>query len=138
MPQHAQPAAASALVDELVTVKAETQEVTRALKERRTEIETQLTAYATETGQTSVFGTDYTAAVSTKSSVAMPDTGSDARHDLELLLKTRGLWDQVEQLSASRLKTLINSDAVTEDVREAVNQYLHRTEKHTVRLRKRP
>jgi putative RecB family exonuclease len=132
------PAAASALVDELVTVKAETHQVTRALKERRTEIETQLTAYATETGQTSVFGTDYAAAVSTKSSVAMPDTGSDARHDLETLLKTRGLWEQVDQLSASRLKTLVNSDAVTEDVREAVNQYLNRTEKHTVRLRKRP
>lgn len=131
------PAAALALVDELVTVKTETQQVTRALKERRTEIETQLTAYAAETGHTSVFGTDYTAAVSTKSSVAMPETGSDARHDLETLLKTRGLWEQVDQLSASRLKTLVNSDTVTEDLREAVNQYLNRTEKHTVRLRKR-
>ena len=130
-------AAASALVDELVTVKDETQQVTRALEARRTAIETKLTAYATETGHTSVFGTDYSAAVSTESSVTIPKAGSDSRSDLEVMLKTHGLWEQVDQLSAPRLKTLVDSDAATEDVREAVNRYLHRSEKHTVRLRKR-
>ena len=130
-------AAASALVDELVTVKDETQQVTRALEARRTAIETQLTAYAVEAGHTSVFGTDYSAAVSTESSVAMPKTGSDVRRDLEAMLKTHGLWEQVDQLSASRLKALVDSDAVTEERREAVNRYLHRSEKYTVRLRKR-
>ena len=67
----------------------------------------------------------------------MPKTGSDVRRDLEAMLKTHGLWEQVDQLSASRLKALVDSDAVTEERREAVNRYLHRSEKYTVRLRKR-
>ena len=118
-------------------MKDEAQQVTRALEARRTVIETELAAYEAETGHTSVFGTDYSAVVSTESSVAMPKAGSDSRRDLEAMLKAHGLWEQVDQLSAPRLKTLVDSDAVTEDVREAVNRYLRRSEKHTVRLRKR-
>jgi hypothetical protein len=79
------------------------------MDERADEIEEKLTAYSTETGNTSIYGAEHYATVSTTTSVDVPKAGSEPRAELESALKSLGLWDQVDQLSPSKLKKLAPS-----------------------------
>ena len=128
---------ASALVDKLVRLRDEKQRITGEMDERADEIRDKLTAYSAETGNTSIYGAEHCATVSTTTSVDVPKEGSEPRLELELVLKSLGLWDQVDQLSSSKLKKLANSDAWADDQREAVNKYLAYSQHARVKLRKR-
>ena len=90
---------ASALVDELASLREEKRLVTGEMDERADEIQEKLTAYSTETGNTSIYGAEHYATVSTTTSVDVPKVGSKPRAELESALKSLGLWDQVDQLS---------------------------------------
>ena len=129
-------AEASALVDELASLRDEKRRVTGEMDERAAEIQEKLTAYSTETGNTSIYGAEHYATVSTTTSVDVPKAGSKPRAELESALKSLGLWDQVDQLSPSKLKKLAASAAWGDDQREAVNKYLERSERSRVNLRK--
>ena len=128
---------ASALVDELASLRDEKRRVTGEMDERANVIQEKLTAYSTETGNTSIYGAEHYATVSTTTSVDVPKAGSKPRAELESALKSLGLWDQVDQLSSSKLKKLAASAAWGDDQREAVNKYLERSERSRVTLRKR-
>jgi putative RecB family exonuclease len=128
---------ASALVDELVSLRDEKQRITGEMDERTDEIREKLRAYSAETGHSSIYGAEHYATVSTTTSVDVPKAGSEPRLELELVLKSLGLWDQVDQLSSSKLKKLADSDALADDQREAVNKYLAYSEHPRVKLRKR-
>ena len=128
---------ASALVDELASLRDEKRRVTGAMDERADVIQEKLTAYSTESGNTSIYGAEHYATVSTTTSVDVPKAGSKPRAELESALKSLGLWDQVDQLSSSKLKKLAASAAWGDDQREAVNKYLERSERSRVNLRKR-
>ena len=130
-------AEASALVDELASLRDEKRRVTGAMDGRADVIQEKLTAYSTETGNTSIYGAEHYATVSTTTSVDVPKAGSKPRAELESALKSLGLWDQVDQLSPSKLKKLAASAAWGDDQREAVNKYLERSERSRVNLRKR-
>jgi hypothetical protein len=127
---------ASALVDELASLRDEKRRVTGAMDGRADVIQEKLTAYSTETGNTSIYGAEHYATVSTTTSVDVPKAGSKPRAELESALKSLGLWDQVDQLSPSKLKKLAASAAWGDDQREAVNKYLERSERSRVNLRK--
>ena len=75
--------------------------------------------------------------VSTTTSVTVTKAGSESRIELEQLLKSLNLWEQVDQLSSSKLKKLADSDVLTNEQRKAVNKYLERSESSRVGLRKR-
>ncbi len=105
--------------------------------ERAEEIREKLAAYSTETGHTSIYGNEYYATVSTTTSVDVPKTNSGTRIELEAALKTLGLWEQVDQLSSSKLKRLAASGAWTDKQLEAINKYLDRSEHSRVELRKK-
>ena len=128
---------ASALVDELASLRDEKRRVTGEMDERANVIQEKLTAYSTETGNTSIYGAEHYATVSTTTSVDVPKAGSKPRAELESALKSLGLWDQVDQLSSSKLKKLAASAAWGDDQREAVNKYLERSERSRVNLQKR-
>jgi hypothetical protein len=128
---------ASALVDELVSLRDETQRITGEMDQRTDEIREKLMAYSAETGNTSIYGAEHYATLSTTTSVDVPKAGSEPRLELELVLKSLGLWDQVDQLSSSKLKKLADSDAWADDQRKAVNKYLAYSEHPGVKLRKR-
>ena len=128
---------ASALVDELVSLRDEKQRITGEMDERADEIREKLTAYSAETSNASIYGAEHYATVSTATSVDVPKAGSEPRLELERVLKSLGLWDQVDQLSSSKLKKLADSDAWADDQREAVNKYLAYSEHARVKLRKR-
>ncbi|MDP6489848.1 MAG: hypothetical protein QF576_03780, partial [Candidatus Poseidoniia archaeon] len=96
-----------------------------------------LAGYSAETGNVSIYGAEHYATVSTNTSVTVPKSGSEPRIELEAILKAFGLWEQVDQLSSSKLKKLADSDALTDEQREAVNKYLERSESSRVGLRKR-
>ena len=130
-------AEASALVDELASLRDEKRRVTGAMDGRADVIQEKLTAYSTETGSTSIYGAEHYATVSTRTSVDVPKAGSQPRTDLESALKSLGLWEQVDQLSPSKLKELAASAAWGDDQREAVNKYLERSERSRVKLLKR-
>ena len=130
-------AEASALVDELASLRDEKRRVTGEMDERADEIREKLTAYSTETGNTSIYGAEHYATVSTTTSVDVPKAGSKPRVELESALKSLGLWEQVDQLSPSKLKKLAASAAWGDDQREAVNKYLERSERSRVKLLKR-
>ena len=105
--------------------------------ERAEEIREKLAACSTETGHTSIHGNEYYATVSTTTSVDVPKTNSGTRIELEAALKTLGLWEQVDQLSSSKLKRLAASGAWTDKQLEAINKYLDRSEHSRVELRKK-
>ncbi len=128
---------ASGLVDELVGLRDEKRRVTNVMDERAEEIKEKLAGYSAETGNTSIFGAEHYATVSTTTSVTVPKSGSEPRLELEAVLKAFGLWEQVEQLSSSKLKKLADSDVLTDEQREAVNKYLERSESSRIGLRKR-
>ena len=128
---------ASALVDELASLRDEKRRVTGEMDGRADEIREHLAAYSTETGNTSIYGTEHYATVSTTTSVNLPKAGSEPRSELEGVLKALGLWEQVDQLSSSKLKKLADSGTWTDGEREAVNKYLERSEDSRVELRKR-
>ena len=96
-----------------------------------------LAAYSAETGNTSIYGAEHYATISATTSVHVPKSGSEPRLELEAVLKAFGLWEQVDQLSSSKLKKLADSDVLTDEQREAVNKYLERSESSRVGLRKR-
>ena len=102
---------ASALVDELVSLRDEKQRITGEMDERADEIREKLTAYSAETGNASIYGAEHYATVSTTASVDVPKAGSEPRLELERVLKSLGLWDQVDQLSSSKLKKLADSES---------------------------
>ena len=107
-----------------MSLRDEKQRITGETDARADEIREKLTAYSAETGNTSIYGAEHYATVSTTTSVDVPKAGSEPRLELELVLKSLGLWDQVDQLSSSKLKKLADSDAWADDQREAVNKYL--------------
>ncbi|SVB08463.1 uncharacterized protein METZ01_LOCUS161317, partial [marine metagenome] len=128
---------ASELVDELVDLRDEKRRVIDAMDGRAEEIKEKLAGYSAETGNTSIYGAEHYATVSTSTSVSVPKLGSEPRIELEAVLKAFGLWEQVDQLSSSKLKKLADSGALTDEQREAVNKYLERSESSRVGLRKR-
>ncbi len=128
---------ASELVDELVGLRDEKRRVMDAMDGRAEEIKEKLAGYSAETGNTSIYGAEHYATVSTSTSVSVPKLGSEPRIELEAVLKAFGLWEQVDQLSSSKLKKLADSGALTDEQREAVNKYLERSESSRVGLRKR-
>ena len=108
-----------------------------AMDGRAVEIKEKLAGYSAETGNTSFYGAEHYATVSTSTSVSVPKLGSEPRIGLEAVLKAFRLWEQVDQLSSSKLKKLADSGALTDEQREAVNKYLERSESSRVGLRKR-
>ncbi|MEE3207956.1 MAG: hypothetical protein VX239_03385 [Candidatus Thermoplasmatota archaeon] len=100
-------------------------------------IKEKLAGYSAETGNTSIYGAEHYATISTSTSVTIPKAGSESRIELEAVLKAFGLWEQVDQLSSSKLKKLADSDALTNEQQTAVNNYLKRSESSRVGLRKR-
>ena len=124
-------------MDELASLRDEKRRVTGEMDTRADEIREQLAAYSIETGDTSIYGAGHYATVSTTTAVDVPKAGSQPRTELEGALKSLGLWDQVDQLSSSKLKKLADSEVLTDEQREAVNKYLERSESSRVGLRKR-
>tara|TARA_B100001245_G_C22486932_1_gene247761 strand:+ start:133 stop:516 length:384 start_codon:yes stop_codon:yes gene_type:complete len=125
------------LVDELVGLRDEKRRVTDEMDGLAEAIKEKLAGYSAETGNTSIYGAEHYATISTSTSVTIPKAGSEPRIELEAVLKAFGLWEQVDQLSSSKLKKLADSGALTDEQREAVNKYLERSESSRVGLRKR-
>ena len=120
-----------------MSLRDEKRRVTNVMDERAEEIRDKLAAYSAETGNTSIYGAEHYATISATTSVHVPKAGSESRIELEQLLKSLNLWEQVDQLSSSKLKKLADSDFLTDEQREAVNKYLERSESSRVGLRKR-
>ena len=128
---------ASALVDEFASLRYEKRRVMGELDERAEEIREKLAAYSTETGNTTIYGNEYYATVSITTLIDVPKTDSGRRTELEVVLKALGFWEQVDQLSLSKLKKLVDSGACTAKQLEAINKYLERSKYARVELRKR-
>ncbi|KPJ52410.1 hypothetical protein AMJ39_07935 [candidate division TA06 bacterium DG_24] len=103
------------------------------VKDELESLKQKIIAYAAGRGFDVLFGSAHRLTLTRRSKLTLPRQGEPARDALEHILRERGVWDEVSQLSGSRLLRALESGELDEPLRRAV---LERAPTHeTVLLR---
>jgi len=99
-------------------------------------LETKLISYSKESGHNSVNGKDYKVTFKEASNFKMPEKKDLRRYELETTLKELDLWNQIQEMSAYRLKTLLKSEELSEEQRLSILEYMDEEKKVKLSLKK--
>jgi RecB family exonuclease len=126
-----------ALVDRLVALREELAARRKEVERGIEEIEGQLVAFASAEGLSTVLGTNHEAVIDREPKLVFPGAADPQRESLEEALREVGLWEQVADVSLARLRSLLASGAIEEEVAVGLREYATVEPRATVRLRKR-
>ncbi len=115
---------ASDTVDKLVEMKNKKKEMLADLDAMVETLESQLIFYSKESGFKSVNGRDYKVTFNKNSEYKVPDKKDLRRYELENTLKELDLWEQTQEMSAYRLKSLLKSEALSSEKKAALLTYM--------------
>ena len=99
-------------------------------------LESKLILYSKESGFKSVNGKDYKVIVNENSEYRIPDKKDLRRYELENTLKELDLWEQTQEMSAYRLKSLLKSEALSSEKKAALLAYIDEEANAKLRLKK--
>jgi ribonucleotide reductase alpha subunit len=127
---------ASETVDKLVELKNKKKEMLLDMEAMIETLETKLIGYSKESGHNSVNGKDYKVTFKEDSNFKMPEKKDLRRYELETTLKELDLWNQIQEMSAYRLKTLLKSEDISEEQRLSILEYMDEEKKVKLSLKK--
>ncbi len=125
------------LVNRLSELRASLRAATTDVNEEIECVEAALVRYARERGYTVVVGDQDEAVISERPAVAFPRKGEPGREPLEALVRELGLWDDVSDLSLSKLGDKFEGDDVPLHARAQLAAFGAPDRHLSVRLRRR-
>ena len=84
----------------------------------------------------SVFGKDYKASFNSYESFRMPDKKDLRRYELESALKDMDLWDNLQEMSPYKLKSMLKSDKITPEQKKQLSEYMDNDNNTRLSLKK--
>ena len=127
---------AAETVDKLMELKAKKKNLSLDMGAMMETLESQLLNYSKESGHAVVFGKDYKASFSTTESVKIPDKKDVRRYELESSLKELELWDDLQEMSVYKLKSMLKSDNWSKDQKNSISKYLDKSDNLRISLKK--
>lgn len=129
-------AQASETVDKLVEIKDRKKNMNAEMSAMIETLENKLVHYSKESGHRSIFGKDYKVSFSEKSSLKIPDKKDLRRYELETSLKDMDLWEDIQEMSAYKLKSCLKSDEWSSEQKEMIMKYMDSESYQGVSLKK--
>ena len=127
---------AAETVDKLIELKEKKKNLSLDMDAMVETLESKLLNYSKESGHTTVFGKDYKASFSTTESVKIPGKKDLKRYELESSLKELELWDDLQEMSPYKLKSMLKSESWSEEQKKTISSYLDKTENPRISLKK--
>ena len=127
---------AAETVDKLIELKEKKKNLSLDMDAMMETLESQLLNYSKESGHTTVFGKNYKASFSTTESVKIPGKKDLKRYELESSLKELELWDDLQEMSPYKLKSMLKSERWSEEQKKTISSYLDKTESPRISLKK--
>ena len=127
---------AAETVDKLIELKEKKKNLSLDMDAMVETLESKLLNYSKESGHTTVFGKDYKASFSTTESVKIPGKKDLKRYELESSLKELELWDDLQEMSPYKLKSMLKSERWSEEQKKTISSYLDKTENPRISLKK--
>ena len=117
-------AQAAETVDKLADLKAKKKEMNADMDAMVATLESKLINYSKESGHKAVFGKDYKVSFKESEGVKIPDKKDLRRYELESSLKDMGVWEDLQEMSAYRLKSKLKSEEFTPEQKAAILKYM--------------
>ena len=127
---------ASETVDKLVDLKNKKKEMLSDMEAMIETLENKLINYSKESGHNSVNGKDYKVTFKEDSNFKMPEKKDLRRYELETTIKELELWDQIQEMSAYKLKSLLKSEDLSEKQKLSILEYMDEETKINLSLKK--
>ena len=127
---------AAETVDKLIELKEKKKNLSLDMDAMTETLESQLLNYSKESGHTTVFGKDYKASFSTTESIKIPGKKDLKRYELESTLKELELWDDLQEMSPYKLKSMLKSEHWSEEQKKKISSYLDKAENSRISLKK--
>ena len=129
-------AQAAETVDKLVDLKAKKKDMAADMDAMVATLEDRLINYSKESGHKAVFGRDYKASFRESKGMKIPDKKDLRRYELESTLREMGLWDDLQEMSAYRLKSKIKSGDWSLEQKTEILKYMDMDSSMSVSLKK--
>ena len=127
---------ASETVDKLVDLKNKKKDMLSDMEAMIETLENKLISYSKESGHNSVNGKDYKVTFKEDSNFRMPEKKDLRRYELETTLKEFELWNQIQEMSAYKLKALLKSEDLSEKQKLSILEYMDEETKVKLSLKK--
>ena len=127
---------ASETVDKLVELKSKKKELISDMDAMLDTFENKLINYSKESGYNSVSGTDYKVTFNEDSNFKVPEKKDLRRYELETTLKELNLWDEIQEMSAYKLKSLLKSEELSTEQKLSILEYMDEELKVKLSLKK--
>ena len=129
-------AEAAETVDKLVQIKNKKKDMLSDIEATIETLESRLIGYHDSSGMKTVFGKDYKVTFNKDAGFKVPDKKDLRRYELESALKEMELWDQLQEMSAYKLKKMLKSDEMNLNQKEKLSELMDKDEKTRVSLKK--
>jgi hypothetical protein len=129
-------AQAAETVDKLVELREKKKILSEDMDAMVATLESKLMTYSKESGHNSVFGKDYKASFNSYESFRMPDKKDLRRYELESTLKDMNLWDNLQEMSPYKLKSMLKSDKITPEQKKQLSEYMDNDNNTRLSLKK--
>ena len=127
---------ASETVDKLVELKNKKKELISDMDAMLETLENKLINYSKESGYNSVSGTDYKVTFNEDSNFKVPEKKDLRRYELETTLKELELWNEIQEMSAYKLKSLLKSEELSAEQKLSILEYMDEELKVKLSLKK--
>ena len=117
-------------------MKAKKKEMNADMDAMIATLESKLITYSKESGHKAVFGKDYKASFKKSEGMKIPDKKDLRRYELESSLKDMGVWEDLQEMSAFRLKSKLKSDDFTPDQKATILNYMDTDSSVSVSMKK--
>ena len=129
-------AEAAETVDKLVQIKNKKKDMLSDIEATIETLESRLIGYHDSSGMKTVFGKDYKVTFNKDTGFKVPDKKDLRRYELESALKEMELWEQLQEMSAYKLKKMLKSDEMNLNQKEKLSELMDKDEKTRVSLKK--
>ncbi len=131
------PADGVKLADEYARLYAQKKEILAGLESELADLKEQILKFATQNGYEIVVGTDCQLRIKTIERTSVPAKGTNARDELEALIKTHNLWNELSTLDTFELAKRMENGQLQKDLSEKISGYLEKNESTTIYLGKK-
>lgn len=124
------------LVDKYARLKNKQKKINEELDIKIEKMEEALLVYARKKDLTIINGQQFWVKVKVFEEDNFPGKNDEGREELEEILRQAGLWDQVSDLSKSKLEDLLSDGSISEKVKKKIRQFAQTEQKSKIFLAK--
>lgn len=120
------------LVNEFAEAKAQADQ----LDARITALREEILRFAHERGVRVVAGNRLRVSISEREQAVLPEKGEPARIEMEAFVRSAGKWDELSELSISRINEALGNESLTQGWRASLRRFLVRRRTAALRIRR--